>query len=325
MQDKLVLPNDHKLDFDKFLFFEKGQNAKYFQVYFMPALIAEDNTVLPDLNHVLVFNIDDLKLLPKEDNFFERHSTISLDVLEQAFCDNIPTNFDEACQLGYSFSSLLKLSNRLMPITLLEMAMNESFEQFGFTDLVVGYYDENKKEFVQGMYLKDFVYNETYAILDYYLYTLEEEFFINEDIFDLRVQERTAHFKEALDFELLSYDINEIVNRLKLSCIESSFFSKAYSKDYEDMQEEVFYVLSKYIKDFHIQDDYQKILELSNYLRALNVLEFYVRSKESSEFYPIEKLLKAQHKKGTAPTIGIDGLKVAFHPRLRKMLNDRYN
>lgn len=327
MQEKLALPNKHKLDFEKYLFFQKGQDTKYFQVYFMPALITQEGEVLPDLNHTIVFKIDDLSLLPQEDNFFERRAPLSKKFLEEAFYENLPTSYDDACKLGMNFSDLMNISDRVMPKTLLEMAVNESFESFGFTDLVVGYYDENKQEFVQGLYIEEFVYKEVYSILDYYLYNLEESFYSNEDILDLRIHERKVHFEETLSFKMDKGDLVELVERLKMACIEASFYTTDYKEEYEEMQEEIFYVYSKFIKEVVPENKsigYNKVIELSNYLRSLNVLEFYIWSDGIGEYLPIEELLKNQTNPKNM-SMDLSKLRIAFHPRLKNMFVDKFN
>lgn len=320
---ELTLPNKYKLDFKKHIgFSESLVNTNYFPVYFIPALRTPEGEISPDLNHVVVFRLDQIPYLPREDNFFEKYSYPSDEDLEIMYQKNIPENYNDALAMGHTFNSLMDISDYVDNKTLLEMAVNESLDQFGYNDLVVGYYDENKNEFVQGLYIEDFHIKETFAIIDYYMFNLEEKLYLNEDVLDFKIKKEQEKMQDALSFELNADYLFDIVKKLKLSCIEGSF-NGSYREEFEEMNRDVRYTLSNFIKNFDSERDEEKIIELSNYLRILNVLEFYTIDRFSDNYIPIERLLSKKSGGGTTH-IALDALVIGFHPRLTSILNDKY-
>lgn len=324
MHNKLILPNKHRLDFEMHLTFKKGFDSKYYQIYIMPALLTEKKEVVPDLEHIMVFRLDDLELLPREDGFFERESSLPKSVVEQAFDENTPTNYEEACALNYDFKSLIKLGNRLQPIELLKMAVNESFENLGYSDLLVGYYDENLQGFVQGVYIEDFVFKETYSILDYYFQTLSEEFYISEDLLDFRTNESKQMIEDKLLYPIEDGDLVSIVEKMKLSCIESSFHTNVYQDEVNEMQQEVLMVYERFFTNITDQNGYRNMMMLSTYLKSLGVVDFYVLNDRTNMYIPIDELFKRDEKEQKQTEINMSQMRIVFHNRLRKMLNDNY-
>lgn len=320
---ELILPNKYKLDFKKHIgFSESAVNTNYFPVYFIPVLRTPEGEISPDLNHILVFRLDQIKYLPREDNFFEKYSYPSDEDLELMYQKNIPENYNDAMAMGYKFNTIMDISEYVDNKTMLEMAVNESLELFGYNDLVVGYFDENKNEFVQGLYIEDFHIKETFAILDYYMYTLENKLYLNEDMLDFKIKKEQEKMSKSLSFKLNTDSLFNVVKKLKLSCIEGSF-NGSYREEFEEMNRDISYTLSNFIDNFDPDRDQAKIVELSNHLRVLNILEFYTIDGNSDNYIPIEKVLN-NRAEGRTNHIVLDSLVIGFHPRLTSILNDKY-
>lgn len=306
--DRLALPNEHKLDFKKF-FFYKRIHTNFHPVYFIPCRKDEDGQVVPATQYAIYFALDKMGgFKPRQEYFNNPYSKKDY---------SLPQTYMSAVNMGYTFETLLDSRDPIEDKVKLEAAVNFAAEE-GFDDLVVGYYDTLTGEFVQGLYLDNFHINETFNIIEYYMYINWKDFYFNEDVFDGKVVENSHSIINQLSFNLFRKDIVEMVQLLKLSCLEGSF-NASYSSEYTEMNQEIVMLLSKYIPDYDPARDMGKLLELCSYLRGLDVVEFYANQNDN-KYVSLSELLKNGTNRHE-----YDNVLIAFHPRMKQMLSDKFN
>lgn len=306
--ERLALPNEHKLIFENHFKYNK-LNTNFYPVYYIPCRKEDDGEIVPSVRFALFFSLDEIGSHTKTQEFFKNP------YLKKDY--KFPQSYYSAVEMGYSFEDLIDSKKNQDNRLKVEAAVNFAEEE-GYPDLIVGYYDTTKDTFVQGLYLKDFHINETYNILEYYMYKTWQELYLNENVFDKKVVDSAHLIIDELSFDLFRSDIVEMVEKLKLSCLEGSFNS-SYSNEYKEMNEEITYVLSKYIEDYKPEQDFNKLLELSSFLRSLDVIEFYANQNDKN-FIPISEIIKSGKKDNY-----FDSMVIAFHPRLKGLLSDKFN
>lgn len=305
--ERLVLPNEHKLEFGKYFRYQKI-NTNFHPVYFIPCRKEENGEVIPSTRYALYFALDRISGFRKNQDFFNNPYA------QKDY--SLPQSYMSVLNMGYTFETLCDSTDNIEDKVKLESAVNFAAEE-GYEDLVVGYYDTFTGEFIQGLYLKDFHMNETYNIIEYYMYMTWKDFYHNEDVFDGKVIENSHSIINELSFNLFRKDIVEMVHKLKLSCLEGSF-NASYSSEYVEMNQEIVMVLSKYINNYEPTKDMGKLFELCSYLRSMDVVEFYANQNDN-KYVSLSELLKANKNRHE-----YDNVVIAFHPRLKQMLSDKF-
>ena len=304
--ERLALPNKHKLNFEKF-FYYKRINTNFHPVYFIPCRKDENGEVIPATKYAIYFALDQMSGFKRNQDFFNNPYS------KKDY--SLPQSFMSAINMGYTFESLLDSPDQIEDRLKVEAAVNFAAEE-GYNDLVVGYYDTLRSEFVQGLYLNDFHVNETFNIIEYYMYMSWKDFYFNEDVFDGKVIENSHSIIDNLSFNLFRKDIVEMVALLKLSCLEGSF-NASYSSEYNEMNQEIVMLLSRYIPDYNPHKDMSKLLELCSYLRGLDVVEFYA-DQNDNKYVSLSELFRNGQNKHQ-----YENVLIAFHPRMKQLLNDK--
>lgn len=306
MHNKLALPNKYKIEFGEYFTFSNMQ-TNYHPVYFIPCRVNEDEKVIPFIENSLHFKLDTMSTLPKEEDFFTntKNSLYELNSMEHIIDHDL------------DFRTIANEEIDISPRLFVELATKEAAE-YGYNDLIVGYLDQEKNLFVQDCYIKDFYKNKPFNILDYYMYITHRRLYLDEDLFDKKIEVSSEYFIDSLSFELRNGDLVDIANKLKMACLEGSF-NTGFSKEYEEMNEEILFVLTNFIKDYETSKDLNRVMELCSYFRNLEILEFYVNDKKNG-YISMDEILRNQKDSEVLDL----SIVIAFNPRLKKMLSDKY-
>lgn len=310
MREGFKIPNEHKVNFGAY-FPVSILETKYQPIYFIPCRLNKNKEVEVYVETTLYFLIDSMSYNEPDEDFFTKPEHIkSLHVY---------SSYEQIESQWITFQQMtdekLSVTNKI----LLQSAMRQA-EAHGYPDLAVGYLDQEKKIFVQGAYISDFNKFEPFNLLDYYMYETFRYFYLDEDLLDLKIKEVSEQIKNQ-DFSFELDNLEDLICRLKRSCLEGSF-DTSFSDNYDEMNEEIFYIIPKYIKnDKEIMSPAQ-VYELCSFLKSLEILEFYVKST-NGKFVQIEKINELSG--GRQIEVSGENIRIAFHPRLQEILRDRYN
>ena len=310
MSEGFTIPNEHEVNFGAY-FPISMLETKYQPIYFIPCRLNENKEVEVYSETTLYFLIDAMPSHEIDEDFFTKPEHIkSLHVY--SCYEQIESQWITFQQIT---DEQLSVTNKI----LLQSAMRQAGSH-GYPDLIVGFLDQENKIFVQGAYISDFNKFEPFNLLDYYMYKTFRDFYLDEDLLDFKIKKISEQFKKY-DFSFELSDLEDLVCRLKRSCLEGSFDTN-YSDNYDEMNEEIFYIVPKYIKNEKEIASASQIYELCSFLKSLEVLEFYVKST-NGKFVQIEKINELSG--GKEFEISGENIRIAFHPRLQEMLRDRYN
>ena len=277
--NELRLPNPHEINF--FKYFENRIDGLLSPFCVIPCRYDKDGCqVIADENVYALFKLESSYLNNPFKTFFESNSD--------------------------------KNSNRNYVERLFEVISEDT----DFKDVVIGYYDNVVDDFVQLAYIENFYEKRLYGILDYAYSIALDAFYIDEDMLDKRVSHTINDINEMLEFKMTTKQMIYLINELKKSCIEGSFYT-SYRDDILGMNHDISFLIQEILQEKNIVDGINLNQEtiLINYLKVLGVLEFYA-SRDSELFTPINNIGSSINDKIV--------IYIGFHPIFLDMLKSKY-
>lgn len=320
-----LFPNKYFIDFD--LYFNKLQSpealtqfkeslnaTEFFSVLCIPAKKNGSGKVIPLVKNVIIFQLESMLGLPKNERFFLKTASQSYD----KYID-MKVSFDDMYELAkdnyYKFLKdyLLKSSpERIMDV------LSKLSHVYGYDDLVIGYYDNIKEEFVQEIYLENFYKHKFYDIMDLYMFETKDYFYYNEDFFERKIATIPDFYSEVVEgYYIENKDLQKLIHKLKLTCLEASFDTTSLNTEVLEMHDDIYNEISKLLPNNSESEDFALFVELSIFLRSFEVVDIYV--KEMNVYKEVSKLKNVLSK-----TVLDGNLKIVYHERLIKILEDKW-
>lgn len=288
----LKVKNNPKLKFDLY-FKENGkmEDEDAIPFYFIPCKTTKNEEVIPSVSLSYYIRVSDIIL------------TNNIECFE---VEELKKNIQE--EETKTLIQLKKFDQKELLLKKINAA-----RELGFNDIIVGYYDLDKKEFIQDIYIDNITEQVPFNLLNYYIRKVVFDYYLNEN----KYKSKIALMIDNLDYSNIKDYINKedlkiLANKLQKNCLESSFYSDKYKNDILDMNEEIVYYLNNSMELFNPNE----LIEVVSYLKRMNILDFYI--KENEEYKALSKI--SSHVKNPKDVI----MYLGYHPRLIDLLRKKY-